>query len=361
MLQNPRRILGLTLEDCLPIFEPNATASSLTYAAAGGGKTTCVAVPALMCMLADTARAQVFNDVKNGEISAQIADMCIKHGRKFGVIDDSYVLGKDYPHRISVNPFGNVVTAWEQDNPDLIFEIENTSHTFIDEPKNDAKNKFFRDGPRMFFEFGLLELLNHNSALATPGGLAAFLGDPRIVSSAIDIAAEEGGPLTRSRARQLQELRDNDPDHYSQHSLAVLDALRTFQIGSPLHEAGCNQDISHFELLRDNWVVGIVQNQRNAARLGAYYAQHFLSFTSAQLSGLCGRADYILDEAANSPVRDKISKVTVERAYGGRTHYIAQSRSDLQNQYGEKKPRRWKKTAPSSSGLNFRISKRPNA
>lgn len=336
MSNQSRRILGLSIVDGSPILEPNTSASSLTIAAAGGWKTIAVSVTAIQSMLADHDRAIVINDVKDGEIASQIADMCLKNGRKFAVIDDSHVLGRDYPHRISVGAFGNVLTAHEQDSPDLLFEIENVCLTLIDEPKDDAKNKYFREVPREFIAFGILALLAHSPRLVTPGGLAALIGDPETWNSVIDIEAEEGDALTRSRALQLKELRDKDPEHYSQHYLAAQSALRVFQVGGAMHEAGRDQDISHAELLKQNYVVCLVQSQRNAQRLGAYYGLHFLSFMSAQLSGKCGKADYILDEFCNAPLRPMLNRITVMRAYGGRCHYIVQSRADIQRQYGEK-------------------------
>lgn len=331
-----RRILGLSLSDGSAIYEPNSTASSIIYAASGGGKTTCVAMPAILSLLADVERGMIVNDVKSGEIAAQIGDMIVKYGRRFAIIDDSFVLGKDNPYRVSVNAFGNIIAAYETNSPDLLLEIENVSHTLIDEPKGDSKNAYFRQVPRELIEFGLLALLFHNTALATPGGLASLMGDPETWNSVIDIEADEGGPLTRSRARQAKELRDNDPEHYSQHYLAGLSALRIFQEGSFLHEAGREADVTHAQLLTENYIVCLVQNQRNATRLGAYYGLHFNSFQSAQMTGKCGRTNYIFDEVANTPARDMIEKITIQRAFGARTLYIAQSRSDLQRQNSDK-------------------------
>jgi len=62
-----RRVLGIGFDDKI-IREPDPSASSLTFAATGGGKTTAVGVPAVQSMLADTDRALLVNDVKNGEI-----------------------------------------------------------------------------------------------------------------------------------------------------------------------------------------------------------------------------------------------------------------------------------------------------
>ncbi len=340
--REPRRVIGRMIEDVSiengsPIFEPDTTTSWVTYGGAGSGKSTCVSVPAVQAMIADLKRAIVINDVKSGEIAHQIAQLCIRLGRKFAVIDDSSVMGKNYPYRVRVNPFSNLILAYERNSPDLLSEIETACLTILAEPDGGLdKNFFFRQVPREFMFFGILALLKRNRKVATPGGLAALLGDPETLATVIDIEAEEGVDIIRGRARQLQELRENDESEYSKHYLGAVSAVRSFAVGSPIHEAGRNQTISHEQLLKQNYIVCIVQNQKNASRLGIYYGLHFNAFLSAQLGGECGGTDIIFDEAANTPAKDLIEKVTVFRAFGLRVLYIAQSRSDLQRQNSEK-------------------------
>lgn len=337
----PKRVIGRIIEDGSPVFEPNSTASWVIYGGAGSGKSTCVSVPAIQSMLGDFERALIINDVKSGEIAHQIASMCIRAGRKFAVIDDSYVLGKGYTYRIIVNPFGNLVLAYERSSPDLLSEIETACLTILAEPDGGLdRNFFFRQVPREFMFFGILALLKRSKRNATPGGLAALMGDPEVLATVIDIEAEadenEADAIIRNRARQLRELRENDETEYSKHYLGAMSALRSFAVGSPIHEAGRDATLSHEDLLKENYIVCLVQNQKNAARLGIYYGLHFNAFLSAQLSDTCGKTDIILDEAANTPVKDLIEKVTVFRAFKLRVLYIAQSRADLQRQYSDK-------------------------
>jgi type IV secretion system protein VirD4 len=332
-----RRILGFSLKDGSPIFEPDNTSSALIYAAAGGGKTTCVAVPEILSMLVDHDRGIIVNDVKSGEIASQLVRLCVRYGRKVAVVDDSSVLGDELASfRVSLNPFGHLIKALDEASPNLLPEIETISHIFIDEPKNDPKNAYFRQVPREFLELALLILIARFPDLATPGGLGAFLSDPDMWINAVKVEAEEGGPLTRSRARQIVELYENDPEHYSQHYLAALSSLKSFAPGGPLHEAGRNADVTAEQLLKENYIVFLVQNQRNAMRFGTYYGLLFNCVMSSQMAGDCGRTDLVFDEAANTPARDLIERVTIQRAFGIRTLFIAQSRSDLQRQNGDK-------------------------
>lgn len=163
-----------------------------------------------------------------------------------------------------------------------------------------------------------------------------MLGDPEILAIVIDIEAEDGDEIIRNRAQQLRQLREKDETEYSKHYLGAMSALCSFAVGSPIHEAGRGQTISHDQLLKENYIVCLVQSQKNASRLNVYYGLQFNAFLSAQLIGECGRTDIIFDEVANTPAREIIEKVTLFRAYGLRVLYIAQSRSDLQRQNSEK-------------------------
>lgn len=328
-----RRVIGRMIEDGTPIFEPDTTTSWVVYGGAGSGKSTCVTLPALQCMLGDFDRCIIVNDVKSGEAAHQAIDMCIKAGRKVCLIDDNFVLGKDNPYRKRVNPFGNLVQGYRDKSGDLSNEIKTACLTILPEPDGGLDRNFhFREVPRRYMTFGIMALLRRNLKLATPGGLAAFISDPDVFATIVDIEAEEGDEAIRGKAMQIRNLRESDPTEYMKHYLAAVSALDHFDVGSPLHEAGRDQEISHQELLQENYIVFLVQNQKSAPRMGVYYGLHFNSFLSAQLGGDCGRTDIIFDEAANTPAKELFEKITVFRSSGLRVIYIAQSKADLQRQ-----------------------------
>lgn len=334
MTKRVRRVLGMTF-DGKPIFEPPTSGSSLVYAAAGGGKTTCVAVTAVQSLIADKGRAIFLNDVKKGEIAAQIGPMCIKHGRPFGVVDEFGELGEDYPHRINLNPFGSVVDAAQNAPGHLPFVIDTIANALIDEPKDDQKNFYWRETPRQFLCVGIDVLVANQPKACTPGGLHILMSDPHTWISALEIEAEEGNERTRPAALQILELKNTNPEHYTQHLNAALTSLKIFGF-DPLLSAGRNPDLTHADLIRDGWIVCFVNPVRHTDRLGPFFALHFLALMDAQLSSRLGRAEYILDEFCNAPLRAALERVTVFRAFGARAHYIAQSRMDAVRKYGEK-------------------------
>lgn len=160
MSKEIKRIIGLGF-DGKPIFAPRHT-HSLLLAAAGGGKTTCGAVPWLQSLIADTSRAVIVSDSKEGEIAAQCAAMCRKYGRKVAIVDEFGVLGADNPYNISLNPFGGVIRSYRQARGELIFSTENACHAVIEEPPRDQRNAYWRDEPRTLIEFALNALLERD-------------------------------------------------------------------------------------------------------------------------------------------------------------------------------------------------------
>lgn len=201
-MARPRRILGRTF-DGRAIFEPADAGSSLVLAAAGGGKTTCAAMPSILSMLSDSETAVFISDVKAGEIAAQIAPVCAKYGRPFFAIDEFDERPELAQYRISLNPFGDLERLKARGDGELMFHIQNISHALKEEPADDAKNFYWREGPRVhFIEIGIQILMDRHVRLATPGGLTALLSDPETWVQALEIAAEEGEEQLSAAAKQ---------------------------------------------------------------------------------------------------------------------------------------------------------------
>lgn len=333
MSKRGRRLIGLTFKG-QPMFEPNPNASGLIYAAMGGGKTTCGAVPAIQSLLGDKDQALFINDVKDGEIAAQIAAMCKKYGRKFAIVDEFGVLGAHNPHRIRLNPLDAVLDAFQRDPALAPFVMESANHTLIEEPSGDHRNFYWRESPREFLFTASRILLAHNPRLLTPGGLYALLSDPVTWASALELEAADDESPAQADARRLLALKRDYAEHYTQHLNAAVTALKIFSFG-PLQEAGRHADAHHSRLISEGYVVCFVNSARYADRLGPFFALHVLSLMQAGLSGH-GRACLILDEFCNAPLREAVSRITVFRAYGLKCLYITQSRQDAVRKYGER-------------------------
>lgn len=329
-----KRLLGMTV-DGKALFAPKHS-HSLLLSAAGGGKTSCGAVPWLLSLLPDKNRAIVVNDCKDGEMAGELAETCHRYGRKVAIIDDFGVLGLDNPYRVSLTPLGSMRATHQRQNGELVFAIDNANNALIPDPPNDGKNQYFRDGPKTLLEFCENELLQADRNLAVPGGVWSMLADQDVLLSAARIAVEEGDDARKALGSYVIDLHANNKEHWSQHLAAALKSLRIYSAGSPLHRAGRDAKLTHEDLLKQRYVIFIVGPQRYMARLGSHYALHLQSFIDVVLSGQHIPVDFILDESTNAPLKSLISAMMVVRGYGANLHFIAQSRSEIQRAYSEK-------------------------
>ncbi len=346
------RPIALSLSGRL-MLDPFPSTSCLIYGATGSAKTTSSVMTSIQGLLADTELAMIANDVKDGEILAQIAPMCEKHGRKFGGLDDFEVFGADCPFTYSLNPFGAITATAKETPADLLFAIEGATHALIPEPPNDTKNQFFRDTPREELDCGIRILLDHMPGSVTPGALYSLMADPDLWQSAREIAAEEGDLALQSRAKQSLDMQNNDPEQYYKHLRAALTVLRIYEPGSALHNAGQDATLTHDQIIDEAWIFCLVQPQRHAGLVGAHYALHLQSFQHAQMTKGSGRALYILDELCNAPLKSAVKSVTVMRSYGGRCLYVAQSRKDIEAKYGVRETAVLEDNCPVKIWLSF--------
>jgi len=146
-----------------------------------------------------------------------------------------------------------------------------------------------------------------------------------------DLLLHFGG---KGRAQQILNSQQHNPDLFAQHIISAQSSLKIFAEG-PLHGAGAGADITHEEILRDNWIVCIVSPTQYLDRLGPWFASHFNSFMDIQMTGTVGKTDFIIDEYCSGPFEPALKRITVQRIFGSRLILITQSRRDSIRRYGE--------------------------
>ncbi|MCQ0989588.1 type IV secretory system conjugative DNA transfer family protein [Jiella marina] len=324
-----RRLLGTTFAG-EPIWAPKG--HSLLLSANGGGKTTCGAMVWLYSLLSSVSRPAILAfDSKNGEMAMQAAPMIAEMGIPVGVIDDTFVLGPDFPFRVSLNPFGGITSVYQRNREDLVFSSENANQALIPDPPNDARNQYFRDQPRTIIEFATYALLKRNARLATPGGVWGLISNPKMLLKVAAVEADEGEDMLQALALDVLGMADHE--HWPQHRSAALKSMRVFAAGSRLHRAGLDADTTHADLIRQRAVIFLVGPQAFMNRIGNYYALHILSFCEA-LYGGAGPLTMIADEFTNAPLKPLVESLTTLRAFGAEFHGIAQSRSEIERRFG---------------------------
>ena len=277
-----QRLIGLTLERGEPIFAPKG--SSLLLGAAGSNKTTCGPMPWLYSYAASNTGTSVLAiDSKNGELARQSADMIADLGIPVAVVDDLNTW-PECRHRIKLNPFDAATSGYARVPEELIYALDKITHALIEEPADgDSRNRYFRAWPRLMIEFAVSVLLSRNPRLATPGGVAALLGDPDLLKKLATIEAEEGDASLRSLAQALLGMVGHE--HWFQHLEAAQSALRQFRPGTILQDAGRGSTLGHADLIRQGYFIFLIGPQAYIQELGPYYALHLMGFLQAIYGG----------------------------------------------------------------------------
>ena len=330
-----QRLLGLSLESGRPIFAPKG--HSLLLSANGGGKTTRGAMPWLFSLIAsEPDKAILVLDSKDAEIARQVVPMVAKMGRKVAVIDDMGTCPELAEYRVDLNPNGLAIAAHRRDARDVLLAKETISKTLIEQPKDDAKNRYFYEWPQNIADFGLGMMLKRNPMDATPGAVSALINDRDLLLSFARIEAEEGDGSLQDLGQAILDMQGHE--HWPQHLEAAQRSLRLFSKDSRLHEAGRGATLTHEDLIREGYVIFLCGPQATMNRLGPYYALHILSFTTA-LYQRAGALRVIADEFTNTPLKALVESLTTLRAFGGEIHMIAQSRSEIIRRFGEQETR----------------------
>ncbi len=327
-----RRLIGLNIDTDEPIL--GVPGHSSIYGANGSGKSTRVAMPALLSMIsAEPAKGLMVLDGKDGEIAAQAAELLAELGFKVAVIDDLNTRPELAHLRINVNPMGSILSAWHRDPRDVMFAIDILLQALVPDPERDERNQYFRDWPKKVIEFAIWVLLNRAPELVTPGGIATILSDQDMLTSMAKIEAEEGDVVIRGLAQAILGMQGHE--HWPQHLERAQKALRLFGPQTRLAEVGKDADVTHEQLIREGWIVFLVGPQRFMTALGPYFALHLLSLCDALYQNI-GEQRVVADEWTNCPVKPLVSALTTLRAYGGELTMISQSPSEVIRKFGER-------------------------
>ena len=326
-----RRLVGFTRETKQPIWAPKG--HSLVLAPNGGGKTTKVLMPSLFSVLASADRpAVLLLDSKDFEVARQVAPMLEQMGVPYVLLDDTGNLPANFPGRTTFNPIASVVSAFNEQPDDLVFATDAVTHTLIEEPEKDERNRYWRAWGRVMIEFAIYVLLKRNPELATPGALWTLVSSPTQMRRFAQIEAAEGDGMLKVLADNVSSMSGHE--HFPQHLQAAQDALRIYGIGSPLHLAGHGASVEPGHLIASQTIVFLGGSQANMRSMASHYGLTLTSFIRAayqQKKPLWIGADEFTN---TSSIRKMVEALTTLRAYQVEVSMIAQSRSEIERKLG---------------------------
>ena len=317
------------------IFEPHKLkpVHGKIMAIAGSGKTTAGVVTAIMhYALSPDRPSLVIFDLKNGELASQCAPVLYAQGLNVVVIDDTSITDLQ---KTAVNSFGILVSAVARRDPEAATIARKFALVLEPEPREgDAKNKFFRDGPREIITFGLLALAHIAPDECTPSGLWALVSKPEFFDAAL--ARDHGIPAIDALAARILERRETNPEHAGDFLTTARQKLDIYEDGGLLASVGEAASFSHEQIKNGGTVVFVVGSQSNIDVLEQHVMLHLAAFSYAMKRAGGSTVHLIMEELSNTPATSLISDLTILRAYGGRALMIAQQESELIRRFGEK-------------------------
>ena len=326
-----QRLIGLTLDTNEPIWSPKGHAQLAS--AAGGGKSTSGAMVWLQCLIAsEPHKAVLVFDCKGAELAHQALPMLKAIGRTAYLIDDFDTCPELAEFRVTLNAFGSTAAAYARSPKQVIYANETITGALIEEPNDDAKNRYWRDDPRGKITFANNLMLKRDPSLATPGAAASLLADPDMLHGFASIEVEEDEGFLKAQARAY--LASEPHEHHAQHMTEANRALRHFAPGTLLHDAGRGAVKSHADLIKEGAVIFLTGPMAYMNQLGSYFSLHINCFLDALYFG-AGPLRIIGDEFTNIPLKSLVESITTLRAYKCEVYLIYQSRSEVVRRFGK--------------------------
>lgn len=330
------RPLGLSFSG-RGIFEPHRLrpVHSKVIATSGAGKTIGAVVTAIMHQARSPERpSMVVFDIK-GELAGQCAGALRRAGIEVAVIDDTGLLR--YRPATRLNPFGLIVRAARNGSEALPTLVRLAAFTLEPEPEGDARNKYFRDGPRDLLRFIIEYLARLCPEDCTPSATGHVLGSDDLLDAALEEAAEQDSALGQL-ARRLMEKRAQNPQHYADFRTTALQRLEVYEEGGLLWEAGSDPTLSHEEIRQRQIVVFLVAGLQHLRDTRPHFILHLAAFLhTAKAPGR--RVEFIIDEFSNAPVAGLVEDLTIIRQFGSRVMMVAQAESEIERQFSDKAAR----------------------
>lgn len=330
------RPLGLTFSD-RAIFEPHRLrpVHSKVIATSGAGKTIGAVVTAIMHQALSPDRpSMVIFDIK-GELAGQCAGALRRAGIEVAVIDDTDLLR--FRPSTWLNPFGLIARAARNGSSELPTLVRMAAFTLEPEPENDARNKYFRDGPRDLLRFIIEYLARLCPEDCTPSAAGHVIGSDEPLNDALEAAAEQDSALGQL-ARRLMEKRSQNPQHFADFRTTALQRLEVYEEGGLLWEAGSEPTMSHEEIRQRQIVVFLVAGLQHLRDIRPHYILHLAAFL--HVAKTPGRSvEFIIDEFSNAPVAGLVEDLTIVRQFGSRVMMIAQAESEIERQFSDKAAR----------------------
>mgnify|MGYP003636804695 FL=1 len=308
LLKTNGLFLGVSANSGRPLFFDGET-HGFTLSPAGGGKTTCFVIPAL---LHERDMSMIVPDLKGTLACVTKYAREKKHKQKIYCVNPARLYEDQLGTPARYNPLQILIDSWQQGNhEDLITDAQAIALQLLQEPQHGGENTFFRNGGRM-----IIVLLNEALLIASCSDF--------IKGDLADIANDLLAKTDQSDKRQWESFREG-----------AVQALSAFSSSGWLAESTSDCDFRFADLKKKKITVYLIADPTRmkvyAPWLGLLGWCALTELTRCQSKK---QVLFLFDEAANFRIEGLISKLTELRGYGCRVWFALQSLDAFAKTYG---------------------------
>lgn len=328
--------LGVSANSGRPLFFDGET-HGLTLSPAGGGKTTCFVIPALL-----HARdiSMIVPDLKGTLACVTKYAREKKHKQKIYCVNPAKLYEDQLGKPARYNPLQILIDSWQQGNhEDLITDAQAIALQLLQEPQYGGENTFFRNGGRMIIVFCIIYLITRDDDKpANLSDVLKLLRNEPLLKEALLIASCSDlikGDLADIANDLLAKIDQNDKRQWESFREGAVQALSAFSSSGWLAESTSDCDFRFADLKKKKITVYLIADPTRmkvyAPWLGLLGWCALTELTRCQSKK---QVLFLFDEAANFRIEGLISKLTELRGYGCRVWFALQSLDAFAKTYG---------------------------
>lgn len=319
-----------------PIFF-NGETHGLTLSPAGGGKTVCMATPALC----HAPESMIVTDLK-GTLAYTTKELRQKkHKHEVYCVNPARLYVDKLGEPARVNPVQVLIDDWEDPmgHKDLVADAQDMALQLHPDPPVQGENLFFRNGSRKLLTFGLLYLVTLSEKKATLGNLLRLLRnldemmEAFYIASCSDLLNGELADMAKDLLSKFQA-SDNQRQTESFREGAV-QSLEAFAPSGWLEESTSTCDFRFKDLKAKKITVYLIADPTKMKVFAPWLG--LLGWAAIRELTRCRSVQpilFLLDEACNTRIEGLASSLTALREFGIRCWFLLQEPEDFISKMG---------------------------
>jgi type IV secretion system protein VirD4 len=310
--------------------------AGLILSPAGGGKTVCFVIPALL----GNASSMFVADLKGTLATITGRARAKRLGHKVHYVNPAGLYEDRLGPSARFNALQLLVDAWADPRLHrvLVSDAQKVAGQLVPEPKESGENQYFRAGSRKLLVFGMLYLLVRDGTVNLPA-LLVFLSDMDAVRQALILGQTSDdlcGDITRYAKDLHEKAAEGNERQMESFREGALQALESFAPSGLLADSVSESDFSFTEMRDGSVTIYVIADPTNQDVFATWLGLMTLNAVTALMHYQTNRpVTFMLDEVTNFKVEGLPKLLTSAREFQLRMWLVVQELEQFSALYGK--------------------------